>query len=172
MRFAIRALVALMLIFPLAAHAQVSVGITVTTAPPALPYYEQPPVPEPGFIWVPGYWAWSDDGYYWVPGTWVEPPEAGLLWTPGWWGWEDDAYVFHQGYWGPQVGFYGGINYGYGYTGNGYEGGYWQDRQFYYNRSVTNVTNTTNITNVYNKTVVNNTTENHVSYNGGQGGVR
>ena len=172
MRFVASALVALVLFFPFAAHAQVSVGITVTTAPPALPDYEQPPVPAPGFVWVPGYWAWSDDGYFWVPGTWVEPPEPGLLWTPGWWGWQDDAYIFHEGYWAPQVGFYGGIDYGYGYPGNGYEGGYWRDRQFYYNRSVTNVTNTTNITNVYNQTVVNNTTENHVSFNGGQGGVR
>ena len=41
----------------------------------------------------------------------------------------------------------GGINYGFGYTGVGYEGGYWRGREFYYNRSVTNI-NTTNITNV------------------------
>ena len=78
--------------------------------------------------------------------------------------------VFHQGYWGPQVGFYGGIAYGYGYFGRGYEGGRWQGEQFYYNRSVNN--NVTNITNVYNTTVVNNNnTVNRVSYNGGQGGI-
>jgi hypothetical protein len=48
-----------------------------------LPVYDQPPIPEPGYIWTPGYWAWDDDsGYYWVPGTWVLPPEPALLWTP------------------------------------------------------------------------------------------
>jgi hypothetical protein len=77
--------------------------------------------------------------------------------------------VFHDGYWAPQVGFYGGISYGYGYTGEGYEGGRWQNGQFYYNQSVNNV-NVTTIRTVYNAPV-NNTTVNRVSYNGGNGGV-
>jgi hypothetical protein len=25
------------------------------------------------------------------------------------------VYIFHAGYWGTQVGFYGGVNYGFGY---------------------------------------------------------
>ena len=50
------------------------------------------------------------------------------------------------------------------------EGGRWQNGQFYYNRSVNNV-NVTNIHNVYNTTVINNTTINRVSYNGGNGGI-
>ena len=33
------------------------------------------------------------------------------------------AFFWHEGYWGPHVGFYGGINYGFGYWGHGYEGG-------------------------------------------------
>ena len=152
-----------------AAYAQV--GISVTFAPPELPVYEQPLIPGEGYIWTPGYWAWSDDDgdYYWVPGTWVMAPEPGLLWTPAYWGWEGNAYVFHEGYWAPQVGFYGGISYGYGYTGAGYEGGRWQNGQFYYNQSVNNV-NVTTIRTVYN-TPVNNTTVSRVSYNGGNGGV-
>jgi len=97
-------------------------------------------------------------------------PEPGLLWTPACWGWGGNGYVFHDGYWGQQVGFYGGISYGYGYFGDGYQGGRWQGRQFYYNRSVSNV-NVTNIHNVYNTTVINNTTVNRVSYNGGNGGI-
>ena len=57
--------------------------ISVDVPPPPLPIYEQPIIPGPGYLWVPGYWAWSDDfGYYWVPGTWVLAPEPGLLWTP------------------------------------------------------------------------------------------
>ncbi len=58
--------------------------ISVRIGPPALPVYDQPLCPSPGYLWSPGYWAWGDDdGYYWVPGTWVEAPEPGLLWTPG-----------------------------------------------------------------------------------------
>ena len=69
------------------AHAQVSVGISINIEPPPLPVYEQPPIPAPGYLWVPGYWAWNEeiDDYYWVPGTWILPPEPALLWTPGYW---------------------------------------------------------------------------------------
>jgi hypothetical protein len=149
------------------------IGISVSFGPPALPVYAQPPCPDPGYMWTPGYWAWDDDygDYYWVPGTWVMAPQPGYLWTPPWWGWENGAYMFHEGYWGPQVGFYGGINYGFGYTGEGFYGGRWDGDHFFYNRSVTNV-NVTNIRNVYNETVINrNVTVNRVSYNGGPGGI-
>lgn len=149
------------------------IGISIRIGPPAIPVYEQPPCPAEGYIWTPGYWAYDNDAgdYYWVPGTWVLAPEPGFLWTPGWWGWGDSAFIFHQGYWGPHIGFYGGINYGFGYFGNGYEGGRWEGGHFFYNRSVNNVS-VTNIHNVYNTTVINNNTVNRVSYNGGEGGIR
>src|SRR5271157_103074 len=154
-----------------ASFAQIAVGISVRIGPPALPVYAQPMCPGPGFMWTPGYWAWNDDGgYYWVPGTWVMAP-VGMLWTPGYWGWGGGFYAWHAGYWGPHIGFYGGINYGYGYGGVGFVGGEWRGGAFYYNRSVSNVS-VTNVTNVYNKTViVNNTTVNNVSHNGGTGGI-
>jgi hypothetical protein len=152
------------------ASAQIVVSVRIG-APPELPVYEQPPLPAAGYLWAPGYWAYSDDGYYWVPGTWVLAPEPGMLWTPGYWSWSDNGYVWNEGYWAPEVGFYGGINYGYGYGGDGYEGGYWDHGALYYNRSVNHISNTTNITNVYNKTVINNTTVTNVSYNGGSGGI-
>jgi hypothetical protein len=155
---------------PMSGFAFVSVGISVNIAPPALPVYEQPPCPAVGYIWTPGYWAWADDDYYWVPGTWVMAPEPGLLWTPGYWGWSEGVYLWHAGYWGPHVGFYGGVNYGFGYTGVGFEGGYWRGREFYYNRSVSNL-GSMHVTNVYNRTVINNVTVNRVSYNGGTGGI-
>src|SRR5467141_2838823 len=160
------------LAIPAQSRAQVAVGISVQFGPPALPVYEQPLCPGDGYIWTPGYWAWDreDEDYYWVPGTWVEAPEVGFLWTPGYWGWERGAFFFHEGYWGPHVGWYGGIVYGFGYFGHGYEGGRWDNGRFLYNRSVNNV-NVTNIHNVYNTTVINNTTVNRVSYNGGQGGI-
>ena len=154
-----------------ASFAQIGIGISVGFAPPPLPVYEQPICPGDGYIWTPGYWAWdaAGDDYYWVPGTWVEAPEVGLLWTPGYWGWGNGGYFFREGYWGPHVGWYGGINYGFGYFGRGYEGGRWDHDHFYYNRSVNNV-NVTEIHNVYNTTVINRN-ENRVSYNGGNGGI-
>ena len=163
----------LLLTLPALSMAQVSVGVSINVPPPELPVYDQPPIPGDGYIWTPGYWAWGDDiqDYYWVPGTWVQAPQPEYLWTPGYWGWQGGVFLWNAGYWGPHVGFYGGVNYGYGYGGSGFEGGYWQGGHMYYNRSVTNVS-TTNITNVYNKTVINNVTVNQVSYNGGTGGLR
>ncbi|HVN44608.1 MAG TPA: YXWGXW repeat-containing protein [Steroidobacteraceae bacterium] len=155
------------LCWPAPAAAQVS--FSVTFGPPPLPVYEQPPLPAPGYIFIPGYWYYGPYGYYWVPGTWVEPPAAGLLWTPGYWGWSDGFYVWNPGYWAPQVGFYGGVVYGFGYFGHGYEGGYWRDRHFWYNREVNNITNV-HVENVYSRTI-NNVTVNHVSYVGGPGGL-
>src|ERR1700687_3325303 len=126
--------------------ASAQVVLSVAIAPPPLVVYAQPICPGEGYIWTPGYWAYNDDGgYFWVPGTWVLVPEPGFLWTPGWWGWGDGVYIFHEGYWGPRVGFYGGINYGFGYGGFGYDGGYWRGRDFFYNRSVNNVRNVTNV---------------------------
>jgi WXXGXW repeat (2 copies) len=148
-----------------------AVGVSVRVGPPPLPVYAQPVCPGPGYIWTPGYWAYDPaNGYYWVPGTWVFPPEPGFLWTPGYWGWGGTAFIWHAGYWGPHVGFYGGIDYGFGYTGVGYSGGYWRGRNFYYNRSVNNI-NIRNVTYVYNRPVVEHDRMTRVSYNGGRGGI-
>ncbi len=145
-------------------------GVFVGYAPPPLPLDEQPPIPGPGYIWVPGYWAWGDDGYYWVPGFWVLPPFEGALWTPAYWGWFGSVCVFHRGFWARHVGFYGGINYGYGYPGHGYVGGHWGPGGFYYNRSVNRI-NDPRITNVYDGPVPHNGVVGRTSFNGGQGGV-
>lgn len=166
-----RCMLLALLVMVLASPVFAQVAISVSFGPPALPVYEQPLCPAEGYIWTPGYWAWDPDyGYYWVPGTWVLAPETGYLWTPPWWGWDNGAYIFHTGYWGPTVGFYGGINYGFGYFGRGFEGGRWQGDHFYYNRSVMNV-NVTNIHNVYDERIVNRGPENRVAYNGGNGGI-
>jgi YXWGXW repeat-containing protein len=169
---ALLAALAALTAIPQKAHAGVFIGVGVSVGfpPPLLPVYVQPPIPAPGYIWTPGYWAWNGDGYYWVPGTWVLAPYYGALWTPGYWGWSGGVYLFHAGYWGRHVGFYGGVNYGYGYTGHGYFGGHWGPGGFYYNRSV-NQFGGTHITNVYNQTVVHNTFVSRTSYNGGQGGL-
>ena len=154
------------------APAKAGIFISVRIGPPILPVYVQPPCPTPGYLWTPGYWAYGPAGYYWVPGVWVAPPQVGVLWTPGYWGLASGLYVWHAGYWGPHVGFYGGINYGFGYGGFGFIGGGWSGGVYRYNTAYANL-NTTIIHNTYvNRTVINNTTivNNRYSFNG-PGGI-
>jgi hypothetical protein len=56
----------LLLVLPVMSMAQVGINISVNLAPPELPVYEQPAIPAEGYLWTPGYWAWSGDyqGYY------------------------------------------------------------------------------------------------------------
>ncbi len=156
------------------AHAGVFVGVSIGIAPPALPVYVQPPLPAPGYLWTPGYWAYGDAGYYWVPGVWVQPPSAGLLWTPGYWGFAGGMYGWHGGYWGPHVGYYGGVNYGFGFGGVGFFGGEWRGGVFAYNGAVANFGGV-HVTNVYvdRNVIVHNTIVNpgHVAFSGGPGGI-
>src|ERR1035437_5217101 len=140
--------------------------------PPPLPNYEQPYSPGDDYIWTPGYWAWSPEGYYWVPGAWVEAPYEGALWTPGYWGFYHNRYGFYRGYWGRHVGYYGGIDYGFGYIGFGYEGGYWGGGHFNYNRSVNNF-NGSHAHYGYDLPIPGNDRGGHrASSNGGSGGIQ
>jgi hypothetical protein len=166
----LRAVVLAIALFGIAFTSSASVFVSVNFAPPPLPVYVQPICPGPEYIWVPGYWAYGPEGYYWVPGTWVLAPYVGALWTPGYWGWSGALFVWHPGYWGPHVGFYGGIDYGFGYFGVGYAGGYWNHGAFYYNTAVTNV-NLTVVHNTYNNVVAQNAGVSRVSFNGGAGGT-
>src|ERR1700754_637899 len=115
--------------------AEARVFVSVGIAPPAIPVYTQPVMPGPGYIWTPGYWAWTGEGYEWVDGAWVLPPYTGALWTPGYWGYGTGGYLWNAGYWGTSVGYYGGINYGFGYFGTGFYGGYWNGGHFWDNRA-------------------------------------
>jgi hypothetical protein len=143
-------------------------AVEASEPPPPLPEYTQPPCPGENYVWTPGYWDWSN-AYYWVPGAWVLAPWVGALWTPPWWGFVNGVYVYNAGYWGPHIGFYGGIDYGFGYPGRGYYGAYWNRGQLFYNRDVTNV-NITSIHNYYTAPVPR-IQQTRVSFNGGRGGI-
>ncbi len=125
------------------AEAQVDAGQQAleeaTAPPPPLPVYQQPEAPAPNYLWTPGYWGYAPRRLLLDPRAWCAPPFYGALWTPPYWGFFGGRYILHRGFWGTHIGFYGGVNYGFGYTGNGYHGGYWQGRNFYYNRSVNNI---------------------------------
>ncbi len=167
-------LIALAITLIPAAAARAEVVISVGFAPPPLLVYDQPPCPDQGMIWTPGYWGYGPDGYFWVPGGWVPAPYEDALWTPGYWGWSDNMYYWHPGYWGREVGYYGGINYGFGYFGIGFLGGRWNGGLFEYNTAVWHV-NTTVIHRTYvdrdwNRHYVDRNS--HVAFNGGRGGIR
>ena len=168
-----RVMLLALLVCVIPATSNAAVFISVGFAPPPLPVYEQPPCPEAGWMWTPGYWAYGPDGYYWVPGTWVPAPYEGALWTPGYWGWGSGLYVWHPGYWGRHVGYYGGVNYGFGFFGVGFAGGMWSGGAFRYNTAVMHVG--PGIHNTYvdrtvieRNTIVNN---NRVAFSGGPGGI-
>ena len=166
-----RATLAFALFAPLGVWSQITVAIDI--APPPLPLYAQPPVPGEGYIWTPGYWVWSasDADYYWVPGTWVLAPNDGDLWTPGYWAFEGAGYFWHGGYWGRSVGYYGGLNYGHGYTGSGYQGGRWDHGAFRYNRAASNVGHV-DVHNAYSTPVLNRGSTSHASFHRGASDVR
>ena len=150
---------------------ETTVTVKAETAPPALPTYVQPPCPNDGYLWTPGYWAWAPAGYYWVPGVWVAPPRAGLLWTPGYWGFYNGYYGWHAGYWGEHIGYYGGVYYGYGYGGTGFYGGRWSGGYFQYNTTVWAVNNTAVHNTYVGQGQPNNSVTSTASYNG-PGGVQ
>jgi hypothetical protein len=168
---ALRTLFLALLVSVVPASSFAGVFLSITIAPPVLPVYAQPICPGDGYLWTPGYWAYGEAGYFWVPGTWVLAPQPGFLWTPGYWGFAGGLYGWHAGYWGPHVGFYGGVNYGYGYGGVGFYGGRWEGGHCAYNTAVLHV-NTTVIHNTYiDNTVIHNTTViNRTSFNG-PGGI-
>ncbi len=165
----VRSMLFAILLMGVAGAVSAQVRVAIAVGPPALPVYEQPICPGDGYFWTPGYWDYDYDAadYYWIPGTWVMPPEVGFLWTPPYWGWGGSGFLFYDGYWGATVGFYGGINYGFGYFGNGFYGGRWEGGHFFYNTSVWHVGG--DFHNVYNEHVdIRN--DSHVSFNG-HGGI-
>jgi hypothetical protein len=140
-----------LLLAPQAAQARVFLSVAI--APPAIPIYAQPICPGDGYIWTPGYWQYTDDGYEWVDGAWVLAPYTGALWTPGYWAYAPGGYFWNAGYWGPVVGYYGGINYGFGYFGVGFYGGYWNGGHFFYNREYNHFGREGGFRNVYDRRV-------------------
>jgi len=83
--------------------------------------------------------------------------------------------VFHPGYWGRHVGYYGGVNYGFGYMGIGFVGGEWHDHDFRYNTAVVRVNNVYIHNTSVDRTVVERNTivnDRRVAYSGGPGGIR
>jgi len=94
-KIAVAALGLFLFAAPLAARAQVAVGITI--APPA-PRYEPLPPPRPGYVWAPGYWQWVGGRYVWAGGQWMAA-RPGYHWAPPRWDHRGPGWYYTQGHW-------------------------------------------------------------------------
>ncbi len=96
--FAIRPLL-LSLVVAAAASAPVyaQINVNIVIAPPA-PLYEAPPQMAPGYVWTPGYWAFTGDRHVWVHGRTIVQRE-GYRWEPDRWEHRGNTYYRHVGRW-------------------------------------------------------------------------
>jgi hypothetical protein len=66
-------------------------------APPAPRVEIAPPVRD-GFVWSPGFWAWSGHSYYWTPGS-SEVQRRGAHYVPNQWQQTGTQWLFVRGHW-------------------------------------------------------------------------
>lgn len=82
---------------------------TVETRPTRAVYVASPPPsplaevrsgpPNPGSVWVSGYWHWNGVRYVWIPGHW-EPLPTGCAWQPASYEQQDEGrWLYRPGRW-------------------------------------------------------------------------
>jgi WXXGXW repeat (2 copies) len=89
--------------FAASAYNDPKLGNRVHAEQPPRPIEEKPPantLAAEGAIWIPGYWAWSDEAnkYVWVSGLYRKPP-PGRSWKAGYWSQSGSGYRWTSGYW-------------------------------------------------------------------------
>ena len=69
--------------------------------PPAAQVEVVPAMPGPGYVWVPGHWAWRGPrrGYVWIGGHYAIPAQPNYVWIPGTWAPSTQGYVWVEGHW-------------------------------------------------------------------------
>lgn len=67
-------------------------------APPAPLVELRPPPPASTYVWVSGYWWWTDPRWTWTPGYWC-PPRYGYHYVPGRWYWSSNYWWYGPGGW-------------------------------------------------------------------------
>jgi hypothetical protein len=61
-------------------------GAVYVRVGPPLPVVERRiAAPGPGFVWLPGSYAWNGRAYLWRPGRWERPPRRNARWVPARW---------------------------------------------------------------------------------------
>jgi hypothetical protein len=90
--------------------------IAVIERPMPAPIVEVvPPVPHPGYSWVPGHYAWRVNHWQWVRGHYIAgvvapmpvavvetappSPGPGWFWVRGHYVWERSGWAWHGGHW-------------------------------------------------------------------------
>jgi hypothetical protein len=76
-----------------------SVNIHVGVRPPAARMERIPPARR-GYLWAPGYWAWSGQGHIWMGGHW-EQERPGYRFVEARWALVGGEWAFYPGYWDP-----------------------------------------------------------------------
>jgi hypothetical protein len=75
----------------------VSVGFVAVAPPP--PQVEVIGVaPQPGFVWIGGYWNWVGGRHVWVGGHWAAG-RPGYHWVPHTWVRAGGGWRLHEGHW-------------------------------------------------------------------------
>lgn len=82
---------------------QVEPILAVSSAPPLELQEEIPIQPNSDFIWLPGYWVWSQktNEFVWVKGFWRRPPPE-KIWVKGKWLQQQDYWIWLKGFWADQ----------------------------------------------------------------------
>lgn len=76
----------------------VYVGGAVSVAPPA-PQVEVIGVPpQPGYVWLGGYWNWVGGRHVWIGGHWAAP-RPGYRWVPHEWVRAGGGWRLREGHW-------------------------------------------------------------------------
>ncbi|MBS1823111.1 MAG: YXWGXW repeat-containing protein [Acidobacteria bacterium] len=78
------------------------ISVYIGTPPPPIRYEVPPPMPEVGYVWMPGYWAPYGGRYVWAPGRWSRPPYYGAAWRGGGWDRDGRGWRYREGYWAPR----------------------------------------------------------------------
>jgi hypothetical protein len=73
-------------------------GGLVMVAPPPPREEVVGTAPEPGYVWLSGYWAWVGDRHEWVPGHW-SASRPGRHWVTHQWVREGDGWRMKPGHW-------------------------------------------------------------------------
>lgn len=69
-------------------------------APPSQPIDdERPTSPGSNYIWLSGYWWWTNSTYVWVPGYWSVPPQPNYAYVSGYWTYRSTHWVYVRGGW-------------------------------------------------------------------------
>jgi hypothetical protein len=75
-----------------------SVDGVVMVAPPAPQVEVVPAPPNPGYVWIAGYWNWVGGRHAWVAGHWI-PPRRGHHWVTYEWVRQGDGWRLRPGHW-------------------------------------------------------------------------